>query len=65
MQIVGITNIPIQAMTNAAVPHDMALQRGWPTIHAMQFGLSFGKLVIADQTALIHKVGPRRVQRVG
>ena len=63
MQIVGKANIPIQAMTNGAGPRDMELQRGWLTIHAMQSGLSFGKLVIADQTALIHKVGPRRVQR--
>jgi len=63
MQIAGSTNTPIQAMTNAAVPRDMALQRGWPTIHAMQFGLSFGKLVIADETELIHTVATRRVRR--
>jgi hypothetical protein len=35
MQIVGSTNIPIQAMTNGVEPRDMASQLGWPTIHAM------------------------------
>ena len=65
MQIVGSTNIPIQAKTNGVVPLDMQLRRDWLTIHAMQFGLSFGKLVIADGTELIHTVATRPVRRAG